>query len=227
MSNKVINVYATKKGKEKTIELLGFFAQKKEIAQTNIEELTKTTYRNNIRYLDFLKARDYIKRSRIDPCEKQGAGRNIWEITFKGLVHALINAPKENIETILRAHPDKLLIAKKLPLFESIDIKDEVLDVLFEVLKGEVIRAIMLDKAGMKQIYPSDDAWENAIDSSVLITLFTVGVENLNPKKYMNFLKLCKDDTELNCCVKSYIDREVKKCQTIFQLKGAWERGLT
>jgi hypothetical protein len=217
-------MYATKKGKEKTIELLGFFAQKKEIPQTSLEELTKTTYRNNIRYLDFLKDRDYIKRSRIDPCEKQGAGRNIWEITFKGLVHALINTPKENIEVVLKAHPDMLLVGKKLPLFESIGIKSEVLDIFFEVLKGVVIRAVMLDKAGMKEVYRSDDAWENAIDSSVLITLFTEGAKKLKPKTYLDFLKLCKDDKELNNCVKSYIDREIMKCQTISKLKGEWDK---
>jgi hypothetical protein len=214
--------------KERT-GLLNKIAYKKEIPQSDLEEKGKKgkSYRNILRQLQFLEKGDFIK-VRIEPRErgKKGPGKNIWSITFKGLIHALLNNNTfEDFETILRAHPDMLLIARKLDLFETSNVKDDVLDILKNILDYDRLETAQLHMQGLpKKIYPSDEAWQNKFDTAILHILLIEGFGNIPPATYKTLLISCMKDKELKAFILKMVKTEIKRYDATVSFKEAWDK---
>jgi len=118
-----------------------------------------------------MEKRDYIKLVRTEKSAKRGKEKKIYALTFKGFIHALINAP-ENRELILNEHPSMLLIAEKMPRFEAVNIKPCVLKLLANALAFELLNSARYMNVGIKLTYPSDQAWKDEIDSFVICGCF-------------------------------------------------------
>jgi len=121
-------------------KLLQLFADKKEIFQSELEELTKVSYRNNIRQLQILQQLGLIELARVEPCKeqgkrKQGRGKQVWKITFSGLLQALrlmsdriISFEINTLDHIAEVHNDKWLIFQEWAyLSKDADIKNLVI----------------------------------------------------------------------------------------------------
>ena len=116
-----------------------------------------------------------------------------------------------------------LLVAKKLPLFEIIGIKKDVIECFSEVLQAEAARTIVLENAGLKVDYLSADVWRDAIDSAVLFTLLTYGKDKLAPEIYKSLLALCRTDKELNNFVQEIVKEQTKRFKTTMSFMADWE----
>jgi hypothetical protein len=147
-------MYAVRK--QKISDLLRFFLYKKEIYQSDLPKLTGSSERSIIRQLQFLESNGLVKMVRVERPKKgeSGRGRQIWEITFHGIVQMLavdereVNYTKEGKEyckfvnpirfdEIAEIHKDKWLIFQEWPFIA----KDEKAKIMVqnntEIFAGE------------------------------------------------------------------------------------------
>jgi hypothetical protein len=193
-----------------------------EFPQSKLNDLAGVSQKTVVDTLVKLENREYIKLSRKEPSTKGGKDKKFFTLTLSGFIHALINNPQQQ-EIILHKYPNMLLIAKKLPLFESIGLKQTVLDCFSEFLLGEVSRAYFLNVMGGNLKYPSFNVWKNDIDSSVLFLLLAFGKSKLTPKQYDALVELCKSDSDLNSLVKEIVRKENKRLSETMSFLAEWE----
>lgn len=100
-------------------------AKQGEVYQTDLVEITKLSYRQILRQLELLNNADLIHLKRTEPSSKRGKEKNVWEITFKGLIQALAMirfeispriTPSIDFDIIAENNRDKWIIFKEWKL---------------------------------------------------------------------------------------------------------------
>lgn len=199
--------------RKKIDKIFALFKTKNQIYQKDIEQLTGYKQPTIVRQLQQLKKEKLIK-TEIIPNEGKGPGKNIVKLTTKGLYYLLQAYPYET-EQILLTHSEKLLFAQKLKMFESINIKKEVIN---------IFRATLLGLHHVFNLYqekfPNDDALQEIIDDSVFETLLTA--VHLG-EKYIPMLKACKTDKQISAFFSYIFEKKAKQYEMILLLKKEWE----
>jgi DNA-binding PadR family transcriptional regulator len=183
------------------ITIIQALAVHKEIGQYEMPKETGLSYRTILRNLRPMEKRNEIKLIRTMPSEKGGKEKKIYAITFKGLVHALSNCFskdrrfREDLEAIIKAHPDKLLTFKKWPLFEKADLKDFMLENLEKALRSEIVETAIFSAVGLNRTFKNEKDWQDTVDRALLTIPILSGTYRRHGE---NYVKVCKQDKELN-----------------------------
>jgi DNA-binding PadR family transcriptional regulator len=183
------------------ITIIQALAVHKEIGQYEMPKETGLSYRTILRNLRPMEKRNEIKLIRTMPSEKGGKEKKIYAITFKGLVHALSNCFskdrrfREDLEAIIKAHPDKLLTFKKWPLFEKADLKDFMLENLEKALRSEIVETAIFSAVGLNRTFKNEKDWQDTVDRAILTIPILSGTYRRHGE---NYVKVCKQDKELN-----------------------------
>lgn len=137
-----INMSPTKK-REKYInglttrnELLILLAKKKELEQYDLPNKMGITRRHIIRCLRDLEVRDLIHLKRTEQSEKGGTPKNIWEITFEGIMEVLYYLNEKEINSVAELHKDKWIIFSELSfLLKNFYIEEKTKKLFYYFLK--------------------------------------------------------------------------------------------
>jgi DNA-binding PadR family transcriptional regulator len=195
------------------ITIIQALAVHKEIGQYEMPKETGLSYRTILRNLRPMEKRNEIKLIRTMPSEKGGKEKKIYAITFKGLVHALSNCFskdrrfREDLEAIIKAHPDMLLTFKKWTLFEKADLKDFMLENLEKALRSEIVETAIFSAVGLNRIFKNEKDWQDTVDRALLTIPILSGTYR---RHGINYVKVCKQDKEL----KDFITRRLALIET-------------
>ena len=126
------------KRSRRIFQVLKILALNRELYQGQIPELTKTSPRNLIRQLQLLERNGLIQIARKEESSKKGKEKNVWKLTFSGIMVALaetmqkpLNESNKDIDCIAQAQEDKWLIFQEWSyLAEDPEIKDVLLNSL-------------------------------------------------------------------------------------------------
>ena len=97
---------------EKINNLLRIIAKKGEVYQTEFAGLTGLSYRQVLRQLGLLKKSRLIRVKRTEPSSKRGKEKNVWELTFSGLlqVFAMTTTSESDFDLIAERNKAKWAI---------------------------------------------------------------------------------------------------------------------
>lgn len=96
---------------ERINDFLGIIARNGEVYQSNLATLSKLSYRQVLRIIRFLEESKLIRLKRTEPSSKKGKEKNVWELTFSGLLQVITTKPIFSLEP--RSYDDFDLIAEK------------------------------------------------------------------------------------------------------------------
>ena len=92
------------------VEILQHFAENKEAYQYGLDKKLSVSYRTILRNLHDLEKHKLLKIVRKEPSKKQGKPKNVWAITFYGLMEVLKYMNNKTIDVIAQKYSDKWLI---------------------------------------------------------------------------------------------------------------------
>ncbi len=130
----------------------------------------------------------------------RGSVRSTYKLTYDGIGHALKSNYGARIE-ILNNYQDMFLIARKLPLFEAINITEHVLAALDVELSNTL-------------------CYQN-LDRAVILRLLSSGCDKF-PKKYDKFLEYCKNDKALNNFIQVIAKEENERLSKTMSWLQSW-----
>ena len=188
----------------KIMEILETLALNKEVTQYSLHKILGCSYRTILRQLKTLQQMEFIRLKRTEPSLKGGKEKNVWEITFKGLLAVLGTRPNiwKNIDRIAEAHRDSFLLFKKWHLFEP--IKKDIIKSMQHGLKtiltiGTLWR--VMTRRGLP-IYADEEELKKSFARDVLgVQIMGYEKEKWNSKLKINYeaiWKICKKDEELS-----------------------------
>lgn len=103
-------MYSTRQ--QKLGEILKFLAYTKEIYQQEIAVKAHVSERSVIRLLRILRGAGLIEISRTEPSSRNGMPKNVWQLTFAGIMSVLASSDirSKEIDRIARIHSNKWII---------------------------------------------------------------------------------------------------------------------
>jgi len=129
---------------ETSHDILAIIAQHKEYAQYDLCSAIKKDYRTVLRHVKHLKRRNLIHLRRSEPASKGGKDRNIYGLTFQGLI-AVLKRPQfwlhsENVDDIAGKYTAHLpLVFGKWELYEQHDFKEQIVARMHFVLTDRTL----------------------------------------------------------------------------------------
>jgi DNA-binding PadR family transcriptional regulator len=211
-------------------KILELFLTNKTYKQTDMSKTTKLSYVTIIKQLDQLKKSNLIAVIDHEPTSAGGLKKKIWALTDLGLFWVLQHTAYEDLEEVIEVYQDKLLIFRKLALFEKTGLLSALLEqvrMAFFSLRAQRkieehnYNASFYDYSegyGAYDVFYEKESAE-AITLAVLMPLIKdhhcEGEHvNYNPLAYM---KICQDDTELKALVDKQLDKELFEAKARFQ----------
>jgi DNA-binding PadR family transcriptional regulator len=197
--------------------ILSFLAQNKPTSKWQLARALKKSYGNVHATIQEL-LQDKHKPIKVDEVRKSNKNPKIeveyYRLTLEGLAEALALDTQlwKTIDHLVETHQDKLLIFKKWEFFRKKNLTKQIIDNLKLALVGILRERIDLKFGGLRfgfrdRLEFSEEELQKTIDSAVL------GCHGLryfkNEKDLSSFLetlKVCKEDKELNDFVLSELD---------------------
>lgn len=100
--------------------LLLTIAENGQVYQSRLASATGTSYRNLIRQLQHLEKAGLIKIVRKEPSSKRGKERNVWELTFRGILTCFtLDLPLELVNVIAQKNREKWLLFQVWEQFDQ------------------------------------------------------------------------------------------------------------
>ncbi|MEM1785732.1 MAG: hypothetical protein QW805_05930 [Candidatus Bathyarchaeia archaeon] len=100
--------------------LLLEIAKNGQVYQSMLAPAMGTSYRNLIRQLHYLEKAGLIKIARKEPSSKKGKERNVWELSFKGLLACFsLDLPLEMVDVIAQRNREKWLLFQEWEHFDQ------------------------------------------------------------------------------------------------------------
>lgn len=170
------------RGLETELKILRQFANNKEVYQYTLHEKVGVSYRTTLRTLHSLKKRGWLQIVRKEESDKKGKERNVWAITFRGLLNLLAVDEEvwQQIESIAEEQQKLLpLILGKWQHFKRCGVEDEQLSKMLKWL-----------------FYM---AWQKRLEKGEFVMPdFSMYVFNMTVfKERIHWLKAIHDDPEL------------------------------
>jgi DNA-binding PadR family transcriptional regulator len=145
-------------GLETKYKILASLAQKQELSQYDMPKIFGVKYRQVIRIIHELRDHDLIFLKRTEQSEKGGKPKNIWSITFYGIMEVLQFLNNQQINRVANLHRDKWIIFSELPfLLNRLGKYKEIfyvilrqLGIRFDSLLSDLIKPF--DKKQIKQM---------------------------------------------------------------------------
>jgi DNA-binding PadR family transcriptional regulator len=208
----------TKKDIASKAKILELFLTNKTFKQTDMEKATNLSYVTIIKQLKQLAKNNLISIIGYERTSAGGLQKNIWALTDMGLFWVLQHVLYEDLEKVISAYQDKLLIFRKLPLFEKAGLLNLLLarmHIAFFTLKGQRIveehnfNAHYYDyseKYGAYDVFTEKESAEG-VTLNILMPLikYSHGEDDCTP---LLFMKVCQDDPELKLLIEKQISKE-------------------
>lgn len=96
-------------------KIIILLAKNKDSPQYDMPKKIGITRRQVIRCLRDLKKRNLIYLARTEPSDKGGTPKNIWQITFEGIMEVLAYLNIKEINRVADLHKDKWIVFSELP----------------------------------------------------------------------------------------------------------------
>ena len=234
------------RGLKTNVKILQHFAENKEAYQYSLNEQLGISYRTILRNLHELEKRELLKIVRKEESEKQGKPRNVWAITFSGLMEILKYLDNNTIDRVAQGHSDKWLIFAEWPYLqrkggEWLYMAVRGVSLPFNSLQTNVIPKFT--KREIKQMGSTPNQWkkhENEMRSFILenikqeCTDKVLGIDSLfgsresllfrfylnKEEKWMlleSARRTCKDLVD-NRRIRQYVDKRFEQEKTVHKL---------
>jgi hypothetical protein len=196
--------------------ILKLLAEHKEFEQYKMKKAISISYKTIIENLKRLEHESLVKY-RTEKSNRGGKEKKIYSITFKGLIHSLINSGStEGIEKIAKVHSDRLLTFSKFSLFEDSELKGKLVKNIMGALLSEIVGSKNYSSIGLSLTYKSEKEWRDIIDALVLVNPI------LNGDYDDAYVKVCKGDGELNDFITESLAKIAKRLGSQLEMIQNW-----
>lgn len=192
------------------LKILWEIALSEKVCQYDLPKKVGDSYRTILRHLKTLKELRFIELDSTEPSSKGGKEKNIWRITFPGLLRLLMEGENlRHIDELATKYAKHLpLIFGKWPFFKQKDIKDQIKERIQKsssTIESQIERILL--------IVDQEERQKNIDESENLIRDIDLSRIGADPQGFLqalrdfdsDFLKISGDSEEARATAKREI----------------------
>lgn len=176
--------------------ILAIIAEREEYAQYDLRSVTKKDYRTVLRHVKHLRQRNLIHLARTEPASKGGKDRNIYALTFQGLItflkHSSLWKHADKVDDIAGKYAAHLpLVFGKWALYAQSGFKEQIVTRIRNVITDPTLLDPLKQNGGTgtKRISPeyiTEQVLTAFPESDVFYELLTISARDPELRRFFD-----------------------------------------